>query len=152
MKSGLAGCLLIAVAASGCAGRTSAHLPSQPVERNVAGRFAAAVLRGDAADARALLVHGDEAALVFLVRRAAAPWKVQHAALRLPGRSTGHRWTFRYTGRRTHKDGRFETQRGDFVVFVGPSPAGAGVNFFAFRHVTTRFSTHHDSQLLPSKR
>jgi hypothetical protein len=152
MKSGLIGCLLVAFVASGCGGRTTVKTPSQAEQRDVAGHFAAAVLRGDAAGARALLVPADEAALVFLVQRAAAPWRTQHASIRLPARGTGHRWTFSYAGRRTQRDGRFETQRGDIVVFVAPSAAGAGVEFFAFRHVRTLFSTHHDSQLLPSKR
>jgi hypothetical protein len=37
-------------------------------------------------------------------------------------------------------------------VLIAPSTAGAGVEFFAFRHVRKRFSTHHDAQLLPSER
>ncbi len=150
--SGAIGCLLVALAASGCGGTTTLRTPSEVVQRNVAGRFAAAVLRGDAAGARALLVRADEAALVFLVQRAAAPWRIQHASIRLPARRTGKHWTFSYVGRRTQSDGRFETQRGDLVVVVAPSAAGGGVQFFAFRHVRTRFSTHHDSQLLPSNR
>ena len=150
--SGPIGLLLVALAVSGCGGTTSLKTPSTAVQRAVAGRFAAAVLRGDAAGARALLVGGDRAALVFLVQRAAAPWRNQRASIRLPGRRTGVRWTFSYAGRRTHRDGRFETERGDLVVFVAPSATGAGVRFFGFENVQTRFSTHHDAQLLPSNR
>jgi hypothetical protein len=146
------GFLLVVLAVSGCGGTTSTKTPSTAVQRDVAERFAAAVLGGDAAGARALLVGGDEAALEFLVRRAAAPWRAQHAAIRLPARRTGARWTFSYAGRRTHRDGRFETESGDLVVFVAPSAAGAGVRFFGFENVRTRFSTHHDAQLLPSNR
>ncbi len=43
-------------------------------------------------------------------------------------------------------------ERGDLVVFVAPSAAGAGVRFFGFENVRIRFSTHHDAQLLPSNR
>ncbi len=150
--SGLTGCLLVAFAISGCGGETSMKTPSGAVQRNVAGRFAAAVLRGDVAGARALLVHTDEEALVFLVRQAAAPWRTQHASIHLPARRTGNRWTFSYGGRRTQRDGSFETEQGDLVVFVAPLAAGAGVRFFGFTNVRTRFSTHHDAQLLPSKR
>ena len=147
----LVACMLVAFAASGCAGTATTRPPSPAVQRGVAERFAAAVLRGDADGARALLV-GDKAALDFLVRRAAAPWRRQHASIRLPARHTGTHWTFSYAGRRTHRDGRFETERGDLVVIVAPSAAGAGVRFFAFESVSTRFSTHHDAQLLPSNR
>src|SRR5207247_10600942 len=106
---------------------------------------------GDAGD-RAVHEGGDPAALVCLVQRTAAPWTNQRASIRLPGRRTGVRWTFSYAGRRTHRDGRFETERGDLVVFVAPSATGAGVRFFGFENVQTRFSTHHDAQLLPSNR
>jgi hypothetical protein len=126
--------------------------PSRDVQREIATRFAAAVLRGDAASARALLVGTDAAALVFLVQRGAARWRIQHASIRLPARRAGNRWTFSYAGTRTHRDGRFETEKGDLVVFVAASRAGAGVRFFGFNHLRTRFSTHHDARLLPSKR
>jgi hypothetical protein len=70
----------------------------------------------------------------------------------LPARRTGEHWTFSYAGKRTHRDGRFETERGDLVVDVAPSAAGAGVRYFGFRNVRIRFSTHHDALLLPSNR
>jgi hypothetical protein len=146
------GCLLVALALSACGGKTRVEAPSTVIQRDVAGRFAAALLRGDAAGARALLVGPDEAALVFLVRRAAAPWRTGHASIQLPARRTRDRWTFSYAGKRTYPDGRFDTESGDLVVLVVPSADGAGVRFFGFENVRTRFSTHHDAQLLPSKR
>jgi hypothetical protein len=152
MMSGLIGCLLVACAVSGCGGKATLKTPSRAAQRNVAGLFAAAVLRGDAAGASALLVRPDEAELVSLVQRAAAPWRAQHASIELPARRTDNRWTFSYVGTRTQSDGRFETHQGDLVVFVEPSGAGAGVRFFLFTHARTSFSTHHDAQLLPSKR
>jgi hypothetical protein len=152
MMRGLIGCLLVAFAVSGCGGKTITKSPSKAVQRDVAGRFAAAVLRGDVAGARAQLVRADEAALVFLVERAAAPWRIQHASIQLPARRTGNRWTFSYAGTRTHRDGRFERERGELVVFVARSATGAGVEYFGFKNVRKRFSTHHDAQLLPSNR
>lgn len=147
------GCLLLLVlAVSGCGGASTASAPPATVQRHVAERFAGAVFRGDAARARALLVSPGEAALVFLVQRAAAPWRRQHASVRLPASRIGEEWTFRYAGKRTHPDGTFETERGDLVVDVVPSAAGAGVHFFGFRNVRIRFSTHHDALLLPSNR
>jgi hypothetical protein len=147
----LTGCLLAALTLPGCGG-TGAKPPSQAEQRTVAGRFAAAVLHGDVAGARALLVGADEAALGFLVQRAAAPWRAQHAAIQLPARRSGSRWTFSYAGTRTHEDGRFETERGDLVVFIAPSAGDAGVRYFGFERVRTRYSTHHDALLLPSNR
>jgi hypothetical protein len=152
VTGGLFGCLLVALVVSGCGGRDTAKTPSEAVQRDVAARFAAAVLHGDAAGAGALLEGEDQAALVFLVQRAAAPWRTQHASIQLPARRTDRGWTFSYAGTRTQRDGRFETERGDLVVFVARSDAGAGVRFFGFTHVRTLFSTHHDAQLLPSKR
>jgi hypothetical protein len=149
---GSIGCLLIALAVSRCGGDTAVKPSSQEVQRNIAGRFATALLNGDIAGARALLLRPDEAALVFLVRQAAAPWKTQHASIQLPVRRTGNRWTVSYAGTRSHRDGRFETESGNLIVLVAPSTAGGRVRFFLFSHVHTRFSTHHDAQLLPSNR
>ncbi len=161
VKSGLIGCLLVTVVVAGCGGGTTMKTPSQAVQRDVAGRFATALLVGDAARARALLVPADEGALVFLVQQAVARWRTQQGSIQLRARRVGpclngdvacKRWTLSYGRRRTHGDGRFEVQRGDLVLFIAPSAAGARVEFFVFRNVRTRFSTHHDSQLLPSKR
>ena len=149
---GSIGCLLIALAVSRCGGDTAVKPPVQKTQRNIAGRFAAAVLGGDIAGARALLLRPDQAALVFLVRQAAAPWKTEHASIQLPARRTGGRWTVSYAGTRSYRDGRFETESGDLIVLVAPSTAGGRVRFFLFSHVRTRFSTHHDAQLLPSNR
>jgi hypothetical protein len=152
MKSRLIGCLLVVPALAGCGGAPPAKAPSLAGQRTVAGRFAAAVLHGDAAGARALLVRTDDGALAELVQRAAAPWRAQHVSIRLPARRHGNRWAFGYAGKRTQQDGSFETQNGDLVVVLAPSAAGARVQFFIFRNVHRLFSTHHDSQLPPSKR
>ncbi len=152
MTSRLIGCLLVAFALTGCGSGTATNAPPSAVQRDVAGRFATALLRGDAAGATALLARTEDTALAVHVRRAAAPWRTQHASIRLPARRTGDRWTFSYTGRRTRSDRTFETETGDLAVVVAAAAEGAAVRFFAFTHVHTRFSTHHDSQLLPSNR
>jgi len=152
MTPRLIGCLLAALAVSGCGGTAAPEKPPQTVQRHVAERFADAVLRGDAAGARALLARPDEAALVYLVRRAAAPWTNQHGSIRVPARHTDGGWAFSYFGTRAHRDGTFEREKGELVVLVEPSATGAAVRFFAFKHVRTRFSTHHDALLPPSKR
>jgi hypothetical protein len=125
--------------------------PSVAAQREVAQRFAEAMLRGNAGDAAALLLHADDTALASFATHAAAPWKAHPGSFR-PGVRAGRRWIFRYTGTRTHGDGRFEQVRGDLVVVVAASSKGAGIEFFAFRNEHVRFSTHHDSVLLPSNR
>jgi hypothetical protein len=141
--------LLGACVVAGCGGGPADA--SQTQQREVAFRFARAVLRGDVPTARGLLASR-EAALVTLVERGAVPWRAQHAAIARLAGQTDDRWTFRYVGRRTHADGRFETERGALVVFVGRTEAGAGVTYFLFTDVRRRFSTHHDALLLPSNR
>lgn len=142
-------CLVLVTALSGCGGN---HTPSEAAQRVLAERFAAALFRGDVMEARALLVRGDEPALDFLVRRATLRWQRDHASVDLPARRDSDRWVVGYSGRHTFRDGRFVTETGDLVVLVAPSDAGARVRYFTLLHVSTRFSTHHDSQLLPSKR
>jgi hypothetical protein len=148
--------LVLCWLASGCGGSSApASVPvkraSVAAKREVAQRFAAAVFRGNAEAAVALLVRPHDDALSWLVRRAAAPWKASHAAVRLRGRRAG-RWVFGFVGRRTHRDGRFEDLRGELAVTVGDSAGGAGVELFALRDSAIRYGTHHDSLLSPSRR
>lgn len=144
--------LLVALVGAGCGGARAVDPPSLGMQRAVAGRFATALLHGDVAGARALLVHRGDRALEFLVQRAVASWKGQRASVRLPARHMGTYWAVSFARLQTHKDGTFVRQRGDLVLSVVPSAAGARVSFFALENVRTRFSTHRDSQLPPSKR
>jgi hypothetical protein len=147
------GAALLATSVGGCGGSgTGSELPPPAVQRSVVERFAAALLHGDTAGARALLVPDKDGVLTFLVRKAVSPAKARRTSISPPTRRTGDRWAVRFVSRRTYADLRFETQRGDLVVFLAPSPAGAAVRFFTFTNVRTRFSTHHDAQLLPSNR
>jgi hypothetical protein len=146
--------LLLAVCCvtSGCRGSSSAKEPSVAGARDVAQRFSEAIFRGEADEAVALLVHPDDEALSWLATRAAAPWKARQGDVRFSGRRSGSRWIFGYVGTRAHRDGRFEEVRGDILVVVAASSGGVGVKFFTLRKGEVRFSTHHDSVLLPSNR
>jgi hypothetical protein len=144
--------LVVCCIASACRGTASAKEPSIAGGRDVAQRFAQAIFRGKGDAAVALLVHPDDGALSWLATRAAAPWKAHHGEVRFSGRRSGSRWIFGYFGTRAHGDGRFEEVRGDILVVVAASSHGVGVKFFTLRNAEVRFSTHHDSLLLPSNR
>lgn len=135
---------------SACGGTDATIAPSAAARRLVAEQFAEAIFRGDAPAAVALLASPD--ALSSSVSRAAAPWQAHHARLRLPGRLSGSRWVFGYSGVHPHAGGRFDEVRGDLVVVVTAVDERAGVGAFAFQNTVTRSRTHHDSVLLPSDR
>jgi hypothetical protein len=137
---------------SGCGGGALPKEPPVAAQREVAQRFAEAIFGGSAGAAAALLVHPDDEALSSRATHAAAGWRARHGTVRLPGKHSGSRWTFAYAGTHSHRDGRFERVRGDLVVVVAATPKGAGVEYFAFLNERIRFSTHHDSVLLPSSR
>jgi hypothetical protein len=144
--------LLACGVASGCGKSATPTTLPPAVQQNVAQRFAEAIFRGQGDAAVRLLVRPGDAALARFAMSAARPWKAAHAHVRLPGTRAGRRWTFRYAGRQTHRDGRFEDMRGDITIIVSASSGRAGVEFFAVRNDAIRFSTHHDSVLLPSNR
>ena len=148
--SGLLALLVgLGACAAGCGGAAE---PSIGAQQQVARQFAEAVFRGQTAAALGLLTDPHDRALVWLTRRAARPWQVSHAAVRLPGRRAGRSWVFRYAGTRAHVDGSFEQVRGDIVIAVAAASGRAGVESFALPHPTVRFGTHHDSVLMPSNR
>jgi hypothetical protein len=143
--------LALCCAATGCGGHAA---PSAPLtaQRDVAQRFARAIFHGNAGAAHALLADPRAAGLSWLVTRSADGWRAHHGTVRLPGQRAGARWTFGFAGTRTHKDGRFERLRGHILVVVEASSQRPGVTFFAYRMDAVRFSTHHDSVLMPSNR
>jgi hypothetical protein len=144
--------VLAACIAPGCSEDASAPAAPLAAQRDVAQLFAQAIFSGNADAARALLVKRDDAALSWIVTRAAAPWKPRSASVRLPGKRSGPRWIFRFVGTHTHKDGRFERVRGRILVVLAGSSKRAAVEFFLVKNEEVRFSTHHDSVLLPSNR
>jgi len=128
--------------------------PAAPLtaQRDVAQRFARSIVRGNTGAAEALLVKPRAAGLSWLVTRSAAGWKAHHGTVHIPGQREGERWTFGFTGMHTHQDGRFERLRGHILVIVEASSQRPRVTFFAYRTDAVRFSTHHDSVLMPSNR
>ncbi len=152
MSKLLIGCLLAALVVSGCGTKPTTPRPSQAVQRSVAGRFSTALLRGDVGAARALLAPRGDGALAFLVQESVAPWRGRRVSIQLPPRRVGKYWAVGFARRRTQRDKTFETQRGDLLVTVALSAIGVRVTFFTFENLVTRYSTHRDSQLLPSKR
>jgi hypothetical protein len=154
MKGGARTALCVAFCSlvSACAASGSRERPSLADRRAVAQRFAQAIVSGNAPAAVALLVHRDDDALSSFVARAAAPWRAQHAALRLPAVRDGSRWIFGYAGTHTHPNGTFQQVRGDIAVTVAAARGAAAVELFLIRKTHVRFGTHHDSVLLPSNR
>jgi len=152
MSKLLVGCLLFPLVVSGCGTKPTTPTPSQAVQRDVAGRFSTALLRGDVEGARGLLAPRKDEALELLVQDAVAPWRGRRVSIQLPPRRAGEYWAVGFARRRTQRDKTFETQRGDLLVTVALSAIGPRVTFFTFENLVTRYSTHRDSQLLPSKR
>jgi hypothetical protein len=64
-------------------------------------------------------------------------------------RSGTAQWAFTYRRRVNGKMGAFSRERGILVV---DTSGGTGVMFTAILGRQIAYSTHHDSQLLPSKR
>jgi hypothetical protein len=149
---GLVGWLFAVLVVAGCSGHTRTYTTSPAEQRRVAAQFANALLRGDAPRASRLLVSDPDGSRAYLVRLNADPWKAtQSVSVEAAGHARDA-WTFRYVRRRTQNDGTFQTQRGDLAVLLRATAAGARVEYFVFSRVRTRFSTHHDSLLLPSNR
>ena len=144
----LAACSVV----SGCGAGASASEASLAARRSVAHRFAQSIFRGDSRGAQALLVDPGDATLSSIVTDAAVPWKARHGRIRGSGKRSGERWIFGFVGTHTHKDGRFERVRGKILVLVASSAKRARVSYFVIRNDDIRFSTHHDSVLLPSNR
>ena len=143
--------ILTCCLAAGCGAGKAPVAASSSSQRDVAQRFAEAILAGRADAAVRLLSRSNDVPLSRLARRAARPWTADHAHI-VSRQRTGRRWTFRYTGRHTHADGSFEDVHGDVIAIVGTAAGRSVIEFFALRRETVRFSTHHDSQLLPSNR
>jgi hypothetical protein len=139
----------VAPACGGTASSTQAPIVAQ---RDVAQRFAEAIFRGNSRTASALLLNPEDAELSSIVTDAAVPWKARHGKIRFPGQRSGERWIFGFVGTHAHNDGRFERVRGRILVVVNASSKRAGVSYFLVRNDEIRFSTHHDSVLLPSNR
>jgi hypothetical protein len=137
--------LLVAAAALAACGGNAA---SPEAQRAVAWQFARALVEGRAASAQSLLADGVDPVVPELVRRLARPGGV----LRSRGKEDErNQWLFAYFRQVTKPDGSFTRETGQVVVDLtgGHSPA---VKFFGLRNREIAYSTHHDAQLMPSKR
>jgi hypothetical protein len=140
--AGLTGAALLGLAAGG------GHAASPAAQRAVAGQFARALVEGRTARAQSLLAHGVDPVVPELVRRLARTG----GELRSRGTQEERgRWVFAYFRQVTRPDGSFTRETGQVVVDQanGRTPA---VRFFGLRRREIAYSTHHDAQLLPSKR
>ena len=151
-KAALVCALAVCCVLAGCRGRAATDAPSVAAQHDVARRFAGAILHGDARAAVALQKNGEDAALSSMATRLAALWATDHGTIRGPGKRSGERWIFGFAGTHTHRDGSFERVRGHILVVLAASSRRARVAYFAVRNDAVRFSTHHDSVLLPSNR
>jgi hypothetical protein len=134
----------VVLCAVGCG---SSH-PSLSEQRATARAFAGEVVAGHARAAASYVAkHSDRA-----VRQQAALLSADFAKHRAhlvgePRRTGVSQWAFAYRRRINGKNGAFSRERGFLVVDTGD-----GVTFAAIIGRVIDYSTHHDSELLPSKR
>jgi len=128
----------------------SSHDPSLSEQRATARAFADAVLAGDAHTARSLVAKHADRAVDEQAKRLSAGFAHHPAHLNGRARRTGTaQWAFPYRRRVNGKNGAFSVERGFLVVDTEDGP---GVTFAAIIGRVIDYSTHHDSELLPSKR
>jgi len=125
--------------------------PSQAEQRATARAFAEEVVAGHAPAARSLVAkHADKAVREQATRLAADFARHPAHLVGQPRRSGEAQWAFTYRRRVNGKNGAFSRERGFLVVDTGG--AAGGVTFAAIIGRVIDYSTHHDAQLLPSKR
>jgi hypothetical protein len=146
MRRSAVACLVLCVAGCG-----TAH--SSPAEqRSTAHVFAQAVLAGDTAAARSLVAKHADAAVREQADRLSAAFARHHGRLvGSPRRSAAAQWAFAYRRRINGRDGAFSRERGFIVVDTGGT-SPPRVTFAAILGRQVTYSTHHDAELLPSKR
>lgn len=139
---------LLACAAAGCG-----HERATPAaQRAVATDFARAVVAGRAEQALNLIAHGADPVVAQQVARLTAPFTAHRGFLRSRGKRSGAaQWAFPYRRRVNGRHGAFSRETGWLVVDMsdGTPPR---VKFAAILARDVIDSTHHDAQLLPSKR
>jgi len=128
----------------------ASHHPTRAEQRTTAQAFAGAVLAGDTHTARSLVAKHADRAVDEQAKRLSAGFAHHPAHLNGRARRTGTaQWAFPYRRRVNGKNGAFSVERGFLVVDTGDEP---GVTFAAIIGRVVEHSTHHDSELLPSKR
>jgi hypothetical protein len=140
-----AACLVLCVVGCG-----TSH-PSRSEQRATARAFAEEVVAGHGDAARSYVAKGAAPAVREQAARLSAAFA--HTPGHLvgePRRSGTAQWAFAYTKRVNGKKGAFSRERGILVVDTGSD--APGVTFAAILGRQIAYSTHHDSELLPSKR
>jgi hypothetical protein len=147
MRRCLALCLVVC-AAAGCGDRAA-----QPAaQRSVATEFADAILGGRAQQAQRLVAHDADEVVGQQVARLTAPFTAHRGFLRARIRRSGDaQWAFPYRRRVDPGHGAFSRETGWLVVDMS-SGSPPRVEFAAILARDVVYSTHHDAQLLPSKR
>ena len=145
MRRSAAACLVLCIVGCG------ASRPSRAEQRATAQSFAAAVVAGQADAARSYVAKdADPAVREQASRLSAAFARTRGHLVGRPRRSGMAQWAFTYRRRVNGKKGAFSRERGILVVDTGSDTPG--VTFAAILGRQIAYSTHHDSELLPSKR
>ena len=138
-------CLLICVVGCGTS------RPSRSEQRATARSFAEAVVAGRADAARSYVAKNADQAVREQASRLSAAFARAHGHLiGNPRRSGTAQWAFAYRKRVNGKKGAFSRERG--ILVVDTASDSPGVSFAAILGRQISYSTHHDSELLPSKR
>jgi hypothetical protein len=145
MRRWVVACLLLCVVGCGTS------RPSRTEQRSSARAFAEEVVAGHVDAARSYLAKDVDPAVREQASRLSAAFASTPGHLIGQPRRTGTaQWAFAYRKRVNGKQGAFSRERGILVVDTG---SGApGVTFAAILGRQIAYSTHHDSELLPSKR
>jgi hypothetical protein len=126
--------------------------PSRSQQRATARAFAEEVFAGHARAARSFVAKHSDPAVREQARLLSGEFAHHPAHLVGQARRSGTaQWAFAYRRRVNGRNGAFSRERGFLVVDTGRS-APAGVTFAAILGRQIEYSTHHDAQLLPSKR
>ena len=145
MRQWAVACLLLCLV--GC-GTTR---PSRSEQRATARAFAEEVVAGNAEAARSYVAKDADPTVREQASRLSAAFA--HTPGHLIGRarrSGTAQWAFVYRRRVNGKLGAFSRERGILVVDTGTGAPAVRFTAILGREIT--YSTHHDSQLLPSKR
>ncbi|HET7128149.1 MAG TPA: hypothetical protein VFJ93_03640 [Gaiellaceae bacterium] len=125
--------------------------PSRSEQRTTARAFAAEVVAGHARVARSFVAKHADPAVRQQAKLLSADFANHPARLVGRPRRTGEaQWAFAYRRRIKGENGAFSREHGFLVVDTGG--ASGGVTFAAIIGRVIEYSTHHDSELLPSKR
>ena len=145
MRRSALACLVVCLVGCG------ASHPPRSEQRATARAFAEDVVAGHGRAARSFVAKHADQAVRQQAKLLSADFAKHPALLVGQPRRTGEaQWAFAYRRRINGKNGAFSRERGFLVVDT--AGASGGVTFAAIIGRVIEYSTHHDSELLPSKR